>query len=219
MSPASRERSTSSLGKAKLIQLMAYADGELDAAELAALEEELARDPEAVDVVEAFHGLGDRVRHEVFTSPDLTDAIMAHVANAPDSLVVPVRSVAAAEGAKVLDLAAARSRRVKVAAAIGSLFAAAAAVALWIGLPAGAGSLAPELATSALGVQVQHVDSQENVTVFSIPALHSNASSVVVWLGDDHKDEPTSAAAAPSLAAPQPIEPTTADAAPAPKAP
>lgn len=175
------------LDRAKLIQLMAYADGELDADDLAALEDELTQNPAAVEVVDSIRGLGDRVRRDMFTAPDLTDAIMAHVSAASSNRPT---SVAAVEGAKVLDLAAMRARRFKIATAVGSLVAVAAAVMLWIGgRPAGELPISSELATSAMGVEVQQVDSRENVTVFSIPALHSNASSVVVWLGDDHQDE------------------------------
>lgn len=171
--------------KSRMLEWMAYADGELDPEHAEAIEQELAKDPEAVATIEAFRSMGDRLRRDhAVVAPDLTDAIMAKVS----AERVPLDLQAPAHNAQVLDLAAARARRFKVGAALASITAAAAAVALWIGgrsLPEGA----PEFAASALGVEVQHVESGEAVTVFSIPALHSNASSVVVWLGDDHQDE------------------------------
>lgn len=207
MSPARNPR----FERAKLIELMAYADGELEHDQLAALENELAQNPDGVEVVEAFRGLGDRIRRDLSESPDLSDAIMAAVQTQRGTAAPTAsRSAAAAQGAKLLDLAAARARRFKIAAGIASISAVAAAMALWVGRPISEGTLGPEFAASALGVQVQQVDSQENVTVFSIPALHSNASSVVVWLGDDHQDEADDSDLA---------EPKTSDAAPQPSAP
>lgn len=186
------------LDRNKLLSLMAYADGELSDHELATLEQELAANPDAVATLESMRSLGDRVRRDLSTTPDLTDSIMARIA-------AETRSPAVVEGARVLDLAAARSRRMKIGSAAFALVAAAAAVALWIGKSGLELPIHGDVAASALGVQVQQVDSQENVTVFSIPALHSNASSVVVWLGDDHQEE----AAQPKTedAAAQPSEP------------
>lgn len=194
MSPAAK----SELTRAQLLALMAYADGEVDPRDLAALEGELASSPDSVEIVESIRGLGEHVRTGLPVAPDLTDLVMARVAA---TAAMPVGMSAPSEGAKVLDLAAARTRRVKIGAAVASFAAIAAAVALWIGHSAG--SLVPglgaELATAAMGVQVQQVDSQ--AMVYSIPALHSNASSVVVWLGDDTEEN---AAKSPTDAAPQP---------------
>lgn len=189
MSPPTK----SQLSRAQLLALMAYADGEVDPHELPGLEAELAGSPESVQAVQSFRGLGAHVRASLAITPDLTDAILAKVAGG-----APVRP-AHVEGAKVLDLSAARARRFKVGAAVASLAAMAAAVALWVNRPAD--SFATQLgaaATAAMGVQVQQVDSQ--AMVYSIPALHSNASSVVVWLGDETEES----TAKPSDAAPQP---------------
>ena len=174
---------TSQLPKAKLVELMAYADGELDPHERAALEAELARSPEAVSVLESFRTMGDHLRSNHAVTPDLTGAIMGRLAHE--------------RPAPVLDLHAARARKVKLGAAVASFAAMAAAVSIYLGTHAS--SLAPQMATSALGVEVHQVD--ENAKVFSIPALHSNASSVVVWLGDEDDAQQKLPDAAPSLQA------------------
>lgn len=178
----------SQLHKGRLIELMAYADGELDPHELAALEDELASSPESVEVVESFRAMGDRMRRDHAGTPDLADGIMARIAADKPAL---------AEGAKVLDLQAVRAKKLKIGAAVASALAMAAAVALYLG-HAGDG-VAPHMAAAAMGVEVQQVD--QSAKVFSIPALHSNASSVVVWLGDE--DEATAEPKLPD-AAPQP---------------
>lgn len=171
---------------------MAYADGELDDAELEALEQELAADSRGPATVSAFTDLGALVREAVQAPPvDLTDAIMARLPE-PSSL---------AAQAKVLDLAAARARRVRFGMAGAALVAAAAAVALWVGGQSSQGDHTVAVADDdQAGVAVDRIDSSNNITVISIPALHSNASSVVVWIGDDEDDD--SPAAPPSHASP-----------------
>lgn len=177
MSPPSK----SQLSRAQLLALMAYADGEVDPRDLPALEAELARSPESVQAVESFRGLGEHVRAGLPATPNLADSIMAQLTK--DAAPVHPAHV---EAAKVLDLAAARARRFKLGAAVASFAAIAAAVTLWINRPADLGIPLGAGATAAMGVQVQQVDSQ--AMVYSIPALHSNASSVVVWLGDETEE-------------------------------
>ncbi len=197
MSPAAKSEFT----RAQMLALMAHADGELDPNEYATFESEFANRPDSVEVVSAFRGLGERVRVGLGTPPDLTESIMARIAAEVPAAPHYGAGHAAqhVRGAHVVDLAAVRARRVKVGAAVMSFVAVAAAVTLWFGRSAShlVPDLVPQFATAAMGVQVQQVDSQ--AMVYSIPAVHSNASSVVVWLGDETDDS-----AAVQDAAPQP---------------
>ena len=81
------------LSERRMLQLMAYADGELEGAERAEVEGWLASDIDAVRFANEIAGLGDLVKmgHEgsasakAVASFDITDAVMAAVKDEKDS--------------------------------------------------------------------------------------------------------------------------------------
>lgn len=186
-----------SLPGSELLNLQAFADGELDGDELAAAEKLVAENDDARAFVESLVVLGHGVRAAEDTvampSIDLADAIMAKIDDAPAAAAPSVRPAAA-----VTSLAAQRERRAQksqVVVAIGALALAAAGILYLRGR--GADDTAkPEVAQvtpspSASGVEVSDIESNDdkNVSVFYLPASGGNAaSSVVVWI--DEKGAP-----------------------------
>ena len=191
-----------SLSRQNMLDLMAYADGELPAEDRARVEQLLASSEAARRVVGSFNDLGDWV-DEAYEQPSavLSNAIATVVMARVKSLPQPARAGA------VVDLASARRTRVV------TVVVAAAALAAGVMLynrddrtarstdpapapPIPALSSAPrppkiEVAAAG-GVDVEHVESPTHeVSVFYLPAVAAaNASSVVVWIGDDDKGAP-----------------------------
>ncbi len=199
------------LTKDVMLELMAYADGELDAEEMARVERLIAKDPDAKRLVSSIGVLGAYVEdmHEpahAAATEGLADDIMARVQKEGPPRKSSMRPP------KVVDLRDAREKRVKVATALVAVVALAAGIVLTTRKanedgriqaspgtqhttsPAtpGAGAGAPpappqQLATAAAagGVDVDQVDSNNDVQVFYLPSsLGVNASSVVVWIDD-----------------------------------
>jgi anti-sigma factor RsiW len=184
-----------SLSSDNMMKLMAYADGELEGAELEEAQKLLATDPDSVRFVEQIAGLGEIVTRGYEAGPgkttakfDVADAVMASVPFAKDS---NVRSLGAAR--------AKRGSSVKVGAGIAAALALAASVFLFTqhrsdeapmasatasangGVAPGNGAIAPGNA----GVSVSTVDSPGNsVSVFYLPTANELSTSVVVWVDE-----------------------------------
>src|SRR6185312_14724815 len=92
-----RERAMSTLSREAMIELMAYADGELDGDALARAEQLVRSDDEARRLVDAMRGIGEVVRelpeaHASERASGIADDVMARIAeDAPSAKVIRVR--------------------------------------------------------------------------------------------------------------------------------
>lgn len=170
------------LSSEKMMQLMAYADGELEGAERAEIEKLVASDADAARFVEQVAGLGDFVKDghehrdaETVRSFDVADAIMAKTKSSAD----------------VVSMAAARQRRVialGVAAALG-LAASVFLLARPSEAPLQGGAVAvgtqKPAPSEGPGVEVTPVESPgQTVNVFYVPSGNELSTSVVVWVDE-----------------------------------
>lgn len=194
---------TSKLSRDVMMELMAYADGELDEVEAARVERLISKDSDAQRVVESMGVLGRVVTglHDASyggATDGLADAIMAKVAQEGAPRSPSIRPP------RVVDLRDAREKRVKVGAAIVAVIALAAGIVLTTrkanetpmrqakvgaGASPATGALGtappPPQAVAAAGVDLEQVDSENDVAVFYLPSsVGANASSVVVWIDD-----------------------------------
>jgi anti-sigma factor RsiW len=195
------------LSRESMLELMAYADGELEETERARVEALIASDPDAKRLVESIGVLGGVVEriHDASHGASLdglADAIMARV----EKEGAPRR--ASIRPPRVIDLRDARENRLKVAGAIVAAIALAAGIVLTtrkanqdspfqashiqphVTTPATPGTApgpapVPDTQVAAAGVDVDQVDSKHDVEVFYLPSsVGKNASSVVVWIDD-----------------------------------
>ncbi len=196
-----------SLSQQTMLELMAYADGELDEKDRARIEQLLASSEDARRLVGAVNDLGEWVAETYEQPPALLSngiagAVMARVMALPES-------APALKAGGVIDLAAAR--RTRLAAVAVAVVALAAGVMLYardshdtqtaglsqsrqppaVLMPAPLPPV-PEVEVAAargVGVDVDQLESPSHeVSVFYLPAVAAaNASSVVVWIGDDDK--------------------------------
>jgi anti-sigma factor RsiW len=177
-----------SLDEQQMLDVMAYADGELAGEELARVEALVGSDEEAKELYASLQALGDGVRGVLDVAGiDVRDAVMAKLA--PNDL----------DKARIKRTA--RTRMVVVGA---SLVALAAAVLLYVrstghpvakqNTPSTSASGEAVLASAArAGVEVDFVDSRTPVSVFYVPAETASTGpgaknepppSVVVWIDD-----------------------------------
>lgn len=178
-----------SLSSDTMMKLMAYADGELEGAELEEAQKLLATDPDSVRFVEQIAGLGEIVTRGYDAGAGKTTAKF-DVADAVMSL--------AKKDSNVSSLAAARAKRgssVKVGAGIAAALALAASVFLFTQhrsdeAPMASGN-APGAVSAAVatnggtGVSVSTVNSPGNaVSVFYLPTANELSTSVVVWVDE-----------------------------------
>jgi anti-sigma factor RsiW len=195
-----------SLSRETMLELMALADGELEGTAKERVERLAAENEEARRVVESMRGpalrawLGAALSARAPASDGIADAVMAKLGRAAG----PARHAAARARAGRRDrwLGPRFGSRVAVVSAL----AVAAGVALFVvtdrmahvapGAMGPAPSLAPgvgkpEVASPALGVEVEEVDSASHVSIFEIPAMAnaSASSSVVVWIDDDSEEK------------------------------
>lgn len=181
------------LNEQQVLDVMAYADGELDGEEEGRVKALLDGSAQARELLASFGAIGEGVRSATTPSAafDVADAVMARVV--PNELDrVRLRRVA-------------RTRMTVVGA---SLLAVAAAVVLYVSQnneaptakdePTTAPSVLPvpapsETAPGALalatahGVQIDSVDTATQVSVFYVPSSEGtseNGQSVVVWIDD-----------------------------------
>ena len=236
----SSSRTLNTLSRDAMLELMAYADGELEGDDLARVEALVASSDEARRIVQSMGGVADWVRVADEASPrreashrmadGIADGVMAQIAM---SVAAPLGS-AASPASPSISLDAARTRRAsrrapgRLAAAGVGLLALAAGTVLLLrsngggvdaphaahtkatktvvaqsegpsigplpgsGAASGVEAVAQAGADDVSGVDVEQVESPSHqVSVFYLPAVAaaaagSNASSVVVWIGDDN---------------------------------
>lgn len=191
-----------SLSSDNMMKLMAYADGELEGAELEEAQKLLATDPDSVRFVEQIAGLGDIVSRGYEASSgkaiaefDVADSVMARMALTKDD---------EKKTANVSSLAAARAKRgngVKIVAGIIATVALAASFFLFAQHRSDEAPMASGTATAAVvepgttvaavstnggtGVSVSTVNSPGNaVSVFYLPTANELSTSVVVWVDE-----------------------------------
>ena len=191
-----------SLNEKQMLDVMTFADGELEGDELARVKALVESDAEAKELCASLHAIGDGVRATQETNDatsrrdiDLADVVMAKLT--PNDF----------DKARIRRTA--RTRMVVVGA---SLVALAAAVLLYVrdannGVAPQATASAPSgqsvLASSSVtGVEVDFVDTPTPVSIFYVPAESTMAGaegkvtetppSVVVWV-----DEPSTAESTP----------------------
>ena len=191
-----------SLSSENMMKLMAYADGELEGADLEEAQRLLATDPDSVRFVEQIAGLGQVVArgYEEGTGKtvarfDVADSVMA--------LTKGESNVRSLESAR-----AKRSNSMKVGAGIAAALALAASLFLFaqhrtdeapmasnnnapaaqVGQAGQGGAANPTVAavsTSGTGVSVSTVNSPGNaVSVFYLPMANELSTSVVVWVDE-----------------------------------
>lgn len=190
------------IAREQMLELMAYADGELDGAARSAVEARLASDPEAARFVAELGGLGGLVREGFEVSAeadrvaafDVADVVMARVANEASTTSA---SVDAARGSvRSLESARARRRAPVVPVMVGLLAVAAAgflvlrkpAATPMAGIPQPAKNEAVavnEPRADGPGVEVEAVESSGSaVSVFYLPGASELSTSVVVWVDE-----------------------------------
>lgn len=198
------------LGRESMMDLMAYADGELEGEALARIEALVARDAEAAKLVEELRTLTTCVQvaekgRRVPKSVDrIVDSVMENVSRAAPppafepKVVKMKRAVAAGTVSAVLAMAAAWAMflRAPPAGEVGSKVASVPpAVSVDEGLAAPPRDPAEALAQARPGedpaiggVELEQVESPREVSIFYVPAVAAaHASSVVVWIGDMNK--------------------------------
>jgi anti-sigma factor RsiW len=180
---------STSLTEQQMLDVMAYADGELEGEDLERVKALVASDPAAKELLASLNAIGDGVRSSFDVGRiDVRDAVMA---NLPPN-----------------DLDKARLRRIarrRIAIVGASIVALAAAVLLYVrdsgtNGPTGQNSATPPVQSTMLasadgtGVQVDFVDTPSAVSVFYVPAEVAGgdehptgtdtAPSVVIWVND-----------------------------------
>jgi hypothetical protein len=227
-----------SLSQDTMMELMAYADGELEGEALARTEALVQSSEEARRIVDAMTGLGDYVRQagdeavaarsDFAMADGIVDAVMHKLSSEPTAKLRRPTSIAAARQRRAGTVAAvvglvalaagammilrsneqsktevalvgparpAEIAPLETASRPGTLAAPGTSGALAQASPENSGTApgapaAPGSPTS--GVDVEQVESPSHqVSVFYLPAVaaaatNSNASSVVVWIGDDN---------------------------------
>ena len=193
-------------------KLMAYADGELEGAELEEIDAVLARDPDAAQLVSELGELGALVREghaardgEAIAAFSIADDVISAVADIePDAPSRRVSIVTSLDAAR-----AKRAQRLRVGAGVVGVLALAAAVFL-VARPKGEEPLAQRpvapspsapspsapspgtpspsaVLASDMGpaVQVEAVESAgQSVSVFYFPSESELSTSVVVWVDE-----------------------------------
>ncbi len=171
----------------QMIEVMAYADGELDGDDLERIRVLTETDPEAKELLASLRAIGDGVRRSYDVGDiDIRDVVMQKLL--PNEL----------DKARIR-----RTARTRVAVVGASLVALAAAILFYVrdvsnGTTSGATkeASAPQTilaSANATGVEVDFVDTPSVVSVFYVPASTSGADeegnateapSVVVWVND-----------------------------------
>ena len=190
------------LSSDNMMKLMAYADGELEGAELSEAEMLLARDVDALSFIEQIAGLGELVElgHEAksaktIASFDVADAVMSLVKEAD------VADKEAVKPSNVVPLVRATQRRetlekrsnasLKIGVAVAAVLALAASVFVFAQhrgeeTPmAIAPTPAVQPATNGVpGTGVAIESAGKSVSVFYLPTANELSTSVVVWVDE-----------------------------------
>ncbi|MDF2692810.1 MAG: hypothetical protein K0S65_1193 [Labilithrix sp.] len=187
----------SSLSSERMLKLMAYADGELEGADLAEVDGWLVTDGDAARVTTELAGLGDLVKtgHETskaanaVASFDIADAVMAAVKE--EKKETKTKELPAKAAPVVVSLEARRQKNLKLGGAVAAALALAASVFVMTRskeeVPmAQTAAPAPSMVASAEpGVDVDVVEtSGESVRVFYLSNESSPTTSVVVWVDE-----------------------------------
>ncbi len=197
----------------KMLDLMAYADGELEGDDARAVELLLATDEQAANLVDNVGRLGDYLalghseRAEFTAEFDVADDVMAKidalpatsaepVSNdvAPEKDGTPAKELALARSAEVVSLDAARARGARRWAVGGGIVAAlAVAASVFFFLRSGEEPMAlspnPAARVSsddpASGVEVTAFGAPgQSVSVFYLPSTNDVSTNVVVWVDE-----------------------------------
>jgi anti-sigma factor RsiW len=177
----------------RMLKLMAYADGELEGAELEEVEDWLATDVDAVRFANELAGLGDLVAvgHQAsadakaVASFDVADAVMA---------AVSAEKQERPKAAPVVSLEARRQKNFRAGAMVAAALALAASVVVAMRSKKDEAPLArapipvempSPLASAEPGVDVDLVETAgESVRVFYLSSESSPTTSVVVWVDE-----------------------------------
>ena len=195
----------STLSAETMLELMAYADGELDGDDLVRIESLIATDVDAERVVSSMHTLGDcvRVSEGERRVPKIVDRVV-------DDVMAKIEAEKARRTVVPLQPRPIRLRNAIVAGTISAAIAMAAGWAMFVRPPDDtppapvavvapkavptAAPVAPTVTPDGTGVDLNQVESPAGqVSVFYVPAVAAggiadeNVSSVVLWLGDDGK--------------------------------
>ena len=179
--------SSSSLSQETMLELMAYADGELEGAERSKIEALLGTDEEAVKFVEQIGGLGDFVKMidatrdaKTVASFDIADQVMAGLEKPVPATLQRVTGIEAARKKK-------QSRTVGVVAVF-TAFAIAASVFFFARpkeTPMSSGPVAVQAVQQkqeSLGVEVEQPGT--DVSVMYMTGPNELTTSVVVWVDE-----------------------------------
>lgn len=175
-----------SLAEQDMMDVMAFADGELEGEDLARVEKLIASNADAKELLASLAAIGEGVRSAHLVGEiDVSDAVIAKVT--PNDL----------DKARIK-----RTARTRMAVVAVAFVALAAGVLFYMRdtqgtnrtatIPADSASGQPALASAAAtGVQVDFVDTPTPVSVFYLPAENTGAEgktdtppSVVVWVDD-----------------------------------
>lgn len=166
------------LSSKEMLDVMAWADGELEGAEAARIQALVAKDEDAKELVRSFGALGDFVREADVKAktPDLVEQVMARVG--PNDI----------ERARLK-----RGMRMRVGATVVTLAALAAGVFLYqrshpnVSPVVGSNDM-PVTVPAKQGVEVGQVDtSQHAVSVFYVPS-EKGPETTVVWIDDNQPE-------------------------------
>lgn len=174
------------LSSERMLQLMAYADGELEGDERRAVERSLVTDLDAARFVNEIAGLGDLVQTGHGTSKTAQTVASFDIA---DSVIAAIGREAPA--ATVTSLGALRAKRSTRFTTIGMAAAALALAASFVMMarsryesPMAAAPMSPA-PSSEPGVEVDVSESPgDSVRVFYLSSETSKATSVIVWVDE-----------------------------------
>jgi len=163
------------LSSKDMLDVMAWADGELEGEEAARVEALIEKDADAKELVRSFGALGDFVRdtHEKQSAPDLSNEVMAKIA--PNDI----------ERARLK-----RGMRTRVGAAVATALALAAGFVIWqrthVEPTTGKNDVPVVNVPAPTGVEVGQVDSSQHaVSVFYVPSSEGKGpETTVVWIDD-----------------------------------
>ena len=178
------------LASGTMMKLMAYADGELEAADRKEIEALLAKDDEAKKIVAQMRSLGAAVAavHRKVPEIDIADAVMAKV---KDTKPEPSER----EKTHVVSLADRRAQRAKIGVAACAVLALAASIVIWsrpketplAELP----KPVPNAQVAAIpeqGIVVEPIDSPgQTVKVIYGPGKDEMQTSVIIWVDEERK--------------------------------
>jgi anti-sigma factor RsiW len=177
------------LAAGTMMKLMAYADGELDAADRKDIEALLAKDEEAKKIVAQMRSLGAVVAavHPKVPEIDIADAVMAKV---KDTKPEP----GGRDKTNVVSLADRRASRAKIGVAVAAVLALAASIVIWsrpketplAELPKPVPQA--QVAIPEPGIVVEPIDSPgQTVKVIYGPGKDEMQTSVIIWVDEERK--------------------------------